>query len=186
MTAEYDFTLILSGITDFTDDQVDALYDAGCDDATIAQRYGRVYVTFSRDATNIASAVISAIEDVKTANIGATVMRVDDCNLVTKSEIARRIGKSRETVAKYISGERGPGGFPPPVCNITEGQPLWYWCEVTFWASLHDIVREETNYEAHYISAINAILELEQFKLIAPEETAAMLRSSFLCDVCND
>jgi len=178
---EFDFTLILSGIRDFTDKQVDALYEAGCDDATIAQRYGRVYMTFSRESESMPKAIVSAIEDVKKARVGASVRRVDTCNLVTKSEIARRIGKSRELVGKYVSGERGPGSFPAPGCNIVEGQPLWYWCEVTYWASANDIIREEANQEAHRISAINAILELENFKLIAPENTASLLRSSCQC-----
>ena len=61
---EFDFTLLLNGITDFTDDQVDALFEAGCDDATVAQRHGRVFITFSREAESFTSAVLTAIADI--------------------------------------------------------------------------------------------------------------------------
>ena len=178
---EYDFTLILSGISDFTDGDIDALYEAKCDDATVSQRYGRVYMTFSREAKSMAEAIVSAIEDVKAADIGASVMRVDTCNLITQAEIARRIDRTRQAVSQYITGERGPGGFPPPACNIVEGQPLWYWCEVAYWLFQNDLIKDEENREAQEIAAINAIIDLEYLKIIAPETTAKYLRSSCVC-----
>ena len=45
---EHDFALVLDGITDLTTQMEDALYEAGCDDATICVRAGRVFLTFSR------------------------------------------------------------------------------------------------------------------------------------------
>lgn len=36
--SEHDFTLVLYGISELTREVVDALYEAGCDDATIASR----------------------------------------------------------------------------------------------------------------------------------------------------
>jgi len=167
---EYDFTLVLSDdIRDFTDDQVDALYDAGCDDATIAQRYGRVFVTFSREAESLTEAIISAINDIRRANIGAEVMRVDCNDLVTQAEIARRAGRTRAAIALYISGARGPGSFPPPVCNIEDGQPLWHWYEVAKWMSQQDIISETRSRDAQEVAAINAYLEQKHFRSIAPE-----------------
>ena len=111
--SEYDFTLILSGITDFNDEQVDSLFNAGCDDATVAQRSGRVYMTFSRDAQSMTEAIISAIMDIRKANIGAGVLRVDTCNLVNQSEIGRRLGLSRQCAENYVNGKRLTG-FPAP------------------------------------------------------------------------
>jgi hypothetical protein len=180
--AEYDFTLILTDdIRDFTDETVDALCEAGCDDATIAQRYGRIYVTFSRDAESLASAIVSAIEDVRKASICAGVMRVDNCNLVTQAEIARRLDRPRQAVGQYISGERGPGSFPPPACNIVEGQPLWYWCEVSHWLSRHNMISATVNQEAQEVSVINTILELGHLKGIAPELTQRLLKEFCIC-----
>lgn len=75
--SEYDFSLILSGIPDFSDEVVNALFEAGCDDATIAQRHGRVYVTFSRKSESMLKAILSAIDDVMEAKICTGVLRVD-------------------------------------------------------------------------------------------------------------
>ena len=46
---EHDFALILSGIAELTPEVQDALFEAGCDDATISVRSGRVYLTSSRE-----------------------------------------------------------------------------------------------------------------------------------------
>ena len=172
---EFDFTLILTGITDFTDDQVDALFEAGCDDATVAQREGRVYITFSREAESAIAAVLSAIGDIRKAAIGASVLRVDTCNLVTQAEIARRLGRTRQSIELYVKGKRGPGGFPAPACNIIEGQPLYFWCEVAYWAYQNNILSQNANREAQEIAILNNILELEHQKVIAPDATALLL-----------
>src|SRR4029079_9205825 len=111
---EYDFTLALTGITELTREIEDALFEAGCDDATLSLRCGRIYATFSREADSLKDAILSAINDVRNAGIGADVLRVDECNLITQAEIARKSGRSRQLIHQYIKGIRGPGGFPPP------------------------------------------------------------------------
>src|SRR5208282_2414943 len=95
---EHDFALVLSGITELTPEVQDALFEAGCDDATISVRAGRVYLTFSRNSRSLKDAILTAIQDVKSARIGADVLRVDVCNLVTQADIARKIGRSRQLV----------------------------------------------------------------------------------------
>ena len=48
----YNFVLVLSGVSE-TDGRVeDALYDAGCDDATLAFRAGIAYLEFDRRGTS--------------------------------------------------------------------------------------------------------------------------------------
>lgn len=49
---EYNFSLILSSVTELTDDQAEKLFEAGCDDATPSVIYGRVWLEFSRMATS--------------------------------------------------------------------------------------------------------------------------------------
>jgi hypothetical protein len=63
----YDFTLVLAGISDVTDDQGDALFEAGCDDGTIVSRNGEVVVRFSREAASLEQAINSAAADVERA-----------------------------------------------------------------------------------------------------------------------
>jgi len=41
---EYDFALIVSGVAELTPAVEDALFEAGCDDATVSTQYGRLYI----------------------------------------------------------------------------------------------------------------------------------------------
>ena len=109
---EHDFALVLTGIAELSSEAENALFEAGCDDGTISVRFGRIYMTFSRNAACLKDAILSAIRDVQSAKIGALVLRVDTCNLVTQADIARKIGRTRQLVHQYITGRRGPGGFP--------------------------------------------------------------------------
>jgi hypothetical protein len=79
METEHEFTLILDGITDFTPSIMDALFEAGCDDATISKQGDVVLMDFDRSAPNMREAVISAIADVQKA--GIKVARVDEAAL---------------------------------------------------------------------------------------------------------
>ena len=87
---EHDFALIVDGVSELTQTVEDALFNAGCDDATLSMQYGLLYVEFSRAAKSLEEAIISAIKEVRSAGIGAEVLRVDECNLVTMSESHRR------------------------------------------------------------------------------------------------
>ena len=156
---EYDFALILSGVPELTTDVEDGLFKAGCDDATLSMQFGSLYMEFSRSAPSLKDAILSAIRDVRKAGVGADVWRVDSHDLVTPSEIARRIGRTRQLVHQYITGARGPGRFPAPDCNLTEGQPLWAWCAVGAWLSKNDMIRPETLRDAEIVAAINNALE---------------------------
>jgi hypothetical protein len=158
---EFDFALIVSGVHELTTEVEDALFEAGCDDATLSIQYGQLYMEFSRRARAIEEAILSAIHDVHKAGVGAEVLRVDECNLVTQSEIARRINRTRQMVAQYVSGARGPGGFPPPEFYLSEGTPLWAWCAVSYWLAQNDIVRPEEGWNAEVVAMINNQLEAE-------------------------
>ena len=139
---EHEFALILGGISDVDDEAADALFAAGCDDCTVSVRGGRVSLTFVRTSPSMRDAISSAIKDVQRAGIGATILRIDDCNLVTQAEIARKIGRTRQQVFQYVTGERGSGSFPPPACRIAEKAPLWKWCEVAHWLWQNSILKE--------------------------------------------
>ena len=77
MTAEYDFTLVLSGVPELTAAVEDALFEAGCDDATLSLQGGEVSLDFTRAAPSLHEAVAGAVGDVRRAGIGADVLRVE-------------------------------------------------------------------------------------------------------------
>jgi hypothetical protein len=131
---EYEFTLILSGIDELTDEVLDRLHEAHCDDALIGMRDGVVFADFARESDSLTNAVLSATRDIESAAIGATVLHVEPDEFVTMAEIARRFDLTRESVRKWVVGARGPGGFPPPIGNLRGKSPLWRWTDVVTWA----------------------------------------------------
>jgi len=165
---EYDFVLVLTDGIELTPAIEDALFNAGCDDATASMRSGRVYLTFSRLGASIKDAILRAVQDVRRAGVGADVLRVDYCNLVTQADIARKIGRSRQLVHQYMNGRRGPGGFPPPACEICDESPLWAWCEVACWLWQNNMIKEEVLREAEEVEAVNSVLEMEHQRRIRP------------------
>ena len=174
---EFDFTLLLTGINELTPNIMDALFEAGCDDGTVSMRSGRAFITFSRQAPSMKDAIVSAIGNVRNANIGADVLRVDDCNLVAQADIARRINRSRQLVHQYMTGERGPGGFPSPVCGIVDNYPLWRWCEVSYWLWQNNMVKEEVRRDAEEIDLINNVLDLIRQRALNPERAIEVINS---------
>jgi hypothetical protein len=73
----YNFVLVLSGLSESDDSIEDALFEAGCDDALLIFRDNVPYLEFDRQATSLEDAILSAILDVKSAVIGAKVLRVE-------------------------------------------------------------------------------------------------------------
>jgi hypothetical protein len=172
---EFEFTLVLSGIDDLTQEVEDALFEAGCDDALLSIRSGVPYLSFARRAPSMREAILSAIRDVLSTDVGLEVMRVDDCNLVTLAEIGRKIGRTRQLVHQFATGTRGAGGFPPPACHITDKHPLWRWCEVAYWLRANNMLKEETYIEAIDIDVINASLDWYHKHKTSPQLTADVL-----------
>ncbi len=73
--ATYDFTLILSDPNELTDNFVEQLIAAGCDDGTPSSCDGILAVDFSREASDLESAIRSAISNTSAA--GGVVDRVE-------------------------------------------------------------------------------------------------------------
>jgi hypothetical protein len=73
---QYSFTLTIEGADVLTDAAQDALFDAGCDDATFGISDEVQTAGFDREAADFADAVASAIKAVETAVPGARVVEV--------------------------------------------------------------------------------------------------------------
>lgn len=67
MMKSYDFTLVLADVSEVTDDQGDALFEAGCNDGTIVSRDGQVFVDFTRESASLEQAINAAAADMKRA-----------------------------------------------------------------------------------------------------------------------
>lgn len=123
------FTIVLDREPD--DVEFDALFEAAGDDPGIGTEGGVPIVHFNRAASTLADAIASAVRDIE--SVGLRAMRILDEDLLTLADIADRIGRSRESVRRYATGERGGGGFPPPVNPQHEGTIFYRWSEVAPW-----------------------------------------------------
>ena len=127
------FTLVLD--QEPSDEQFDALVEAGCDDAAFGVDHGLAVATFDREAPTVADAIASAVLAVESTGLRA--LRVVDEDLLTLADIADRIGRTRESIRRYVTGDRGGGGFPPPANAAREGVQFYRWSEVAPWLRIH-------------------------------------------------
>jgi hypothetical protein len=127
------FTLVLD--QEPTDEQFDALVEAGCDDASFGVEHGLAVAEFDREAPTLADAIASAVLGVE--SVGLRAVRVLDEDLLTLADIADRIGQSRESIRRYATGQRWNGGFPPPVNPARGGSTFYRWSEVAPWLRHH-------------------------------------------------
>jgi hypothetical protein len=123
------FTVVLSHRP--TDEELDKLLADGPDDATFGVERGVPIAEFDREAANLAEAIVSAVHDLRA--FGIDVVRVIDEDLVTLADVADRLSQSRESIRRYATGDRGPGGFPPPVNPARDGTLFYRWSEVAPW-----------------------------------------------------
>ena len=70
----YGFTVVLKART-LTDEECDALYEAGCDDGTIVTRNRVTFIAFDRKADSLEQAIRSATANVRAA--GFEIERVE-------------------------------------------------------------------------------------------------------------
>ncbi len=165
----HSFTLVVEGV-DIDDPQVfDALYEAGCDDATIGITNGIPVMDFDRKAASLYEAISSAIADAESVD-GLRVVRIADLDLVSMSEIAARVGRSRECVRLWVLGKRGPGGFPAPLNDPHDRYRFWRWSDVEGWL-IGVLGGEPWSSQDHLRAAINAALELRHhFRQLDPKD----------------
>jgi hypothetical protein len=91
---------------------------------------GTVRLWLDWPAWSLTEAVVDAVHAVEAT--GLRVLRVDADDWVTAGDVARRIGRSRETVRLWAAGRMGPGGFPPPL-NPGRDTTFYSWAEVLAW-----------------------------------------------------
>jgi hypothetical protein len=159
--AKHNFVLVLSGVSEPDSRLEDALFEAGCDDATLAFRNGVGYLQFDRRAPGLDAAILSAVRDVERADPRLTVVRVEPGDSVNASEIARRMQVTREYIRLLVQGRRGQGDFPAPQSGITGKTLVWSWAGVARWMFQHNLLEDARVVDtAETIRDINDALEV--------------------------
>lgn len=163
MKKNYQFTLILKNVSENTPDLEDSFYEAGCDDALINFRNNAVFLDFDRPSTSFETAVIGTIKEIESASVNAIVASVAPEDLVTMSEAAARLNKSRQVLFLWISEARRKSTtmpFPQPAMKLSDRSPLWKWKEIAEWLYFHNIIKEKELVDrAIFIENLNAVLD---------------------------
>jgi hypothetical protein len=169
----YDVTLLVAGVDE---ERLDDIYEAtdGAANVEVGDRWTST-VGFDIEADTFADAVLQAIDQTEEVP-GLTVIRVEPDQLVWASEIADRIGRTRQSVDLLVKGQRGPGGFPAPVSGNVRN-PLWRWADVEAWFAAYEHREIDTERPA-VIGAINGALEARRNLHVQPNpELAARLEA---------
>lgn len=124
---DYEFTLTFSlpEAGDDPEQYLDALYEAGCDDALIGTgQTGSIALEFVREAESAIEAIQSGIANVKLAIPGAELNEAKP-DLVGLTDMAELLNCSRQNVRKYLV--KYPD-FPKPAHTGTA--TLWHLWDV--------------------------------------------------------
>jgi hypothetical protein len=168
----FNFSLVLGGVTEDTLNVMDALFEAGCNDCLV-RHYGKsLFVEFDREAQTLESAILSAIQNIESAGIGAKVTSIDESVFVGLSDIAKLSGLTRQAIALFKDGKRGGdnGYFPVPAHNLSNKQSLWRWSEVAQWLVDNHKIDASLAVHALTIERINLALTMrvsEQNNIVA-------------------
>ena len=128
MSGTYKVGIVFEGLSHSSRSAISAALPG----AAFREAAGVTTVTARIVALGPAAAVSRLEERVIKAVPAAVPVRIDQ-DLVSVSDIARRTGRSRESVRLLVDGKRGPGGFPAPLGVVGEGTRVWPWSVVLEW-----------------------------------------------------
>ncbi len=74
---KYEFSLILKGSPELTEEIADQLFEAGCDDGTPGTCNGVFSIDFHREADSLETAINSAIKNIKTAGYEVAHVQIE-------------------------------------------------------------------------------------------------------------
>jgi len=73
----YEFDVVLKDVAEVTDEQADALFEAGCDDGTPACCDGRAWIHFDRKSSSLEDAIRSAVNEIQSAGFEIAKVELD-------------------------------------------------------------------------------------------------------------
>lgn len=161
----YWFELEVGPVGDL-DEAAEQLYSL-CGDGQLAGDERGGTVAFSRESLNAVTAILSAIDDSERSGLTVTGVMED---LVTAEDIAEKTSRSGQAVGHWITGERGPGGFPGPVIHRGSRVKLYSWAQVSSWLSRAGLGRIDPAAAeiAGGAAEVNALLRARQVLRDAP------------------
>lgn len=87
MMKTYEFIVTLAAGTEHTDELVEALFEAGCDDGSVWSSGGRVQIGFSRESESLEAAIRSAVGDIQKAGSRAHQIIMEEGSLAALASV---------------------------------------------------------------------------------------------------
>jgi hypothetical protein len=169
----------IPGATDPDDYAVRAYEDDRLQDMALMgpDEHGVLDAEFDRETDSFAAAVSSALRDLTAVFPEAEILEVEQDNLVSIAAIARKVGRTHESIRLYARGKRGPGGFPAPAGKLDAKTEVWRWPDVAIWwrETLGEPI--EQLQEDLYLTMLNDALEMRRVAShldVDPAELAAV------------
>ncbi|MTK05444.1 AlpA family transcriptional regulator [Micromonospora sp. CP22] len=150
--------LRISGV-DLDDDVTLEMLGQHLSDLAWSEFDGAVIATLYTAAKDPVATALEAARRICHVLPDAKVLEVDS-EVVSVSDVAFRLGVSREAVRLWAEGKRGPGNFPPPMGTVGGGKSrIWQWAQVHRWVRQHyGIGDEETHLTPEQVAELNGCL----------------------------
>ncbi len=160
---DYTFTLRLLNPGDDLDSLSVRVYER-LDDASLMgpDGDGSFLLEFDRRAPSLPDALTAALEELGEALPGARVLRVEENDLATMADIAKRAVRTPESVRLLVNGKRGPGGFPPAAGRLDARTKVWRWSDVAEWFAEKLAEPLADTADSAFLQAFNDALEISR------------------------
>jgi len=123
---------------------------------------GSFLLEFDRRSTSLPRALASALEELLRTLPATTILRVEEDDLATMADIAKRSGRTPESIRLLVNGKRGPGGFPPAAGRLDARTKIWRWADVAQWfETALDEPLPDTS-DSAFLQAFNDALEIRR------------------------
>lgn len=169
---DYTFTLRFLSPDEDLDELSIRLYDR-IDDASLSgpDVDGSFLLEFDRGASSLPRALTAALNELRKVLPEAQILRVEEDDLATIADIAKRAGRSPESARLLVNGKRGPGGFPPAAGRLDARTRVWRWADVAAWfAEALGEPLPDTE-DSAFLQAFNDALELSRLShRLGPQE----------------
>lgn len=161
----YRLNIVFSGI-DFDDDKVFEALGA------LSNLYWRsegplTFATAIIDSKSVMAASMQVVEQVTAVVPTACPIRVDE-DLVSISDIASRVGMSREAVRNWANGTR-QSNFPIPKGIVGDTIKVWAWSSISNWLNANLSLGDKEYFPTEIeIAQVNAVFSKSQIDLHSP------------------
>jgi hypothetical protein len=123
---------------------------------------GSFLLEFDRRASDLPDALAGALDELLRALPEAVVLQVDEHDLATMADIAKRSGRTPESVRLLVNGRRGPGGFPPAAGRLDARTKIWRWTDVAQWFAETLAEPLPGTADSAFVQAFNDALEIRR------------------------